>query len=121
WSRWYALAVRDKRWLMETFGRSLFQLACISARHIGANAPVLISEVMVRGGRHRGMQTTRKQNGQALVELASLLPLLPIILLGCLDLGRAFHVHMAAANAAHVGVMYAQQVTDPTDPTRSNP
>jgi hypothetical protein len=26
---------------------------------------------------------------------------------------------MAAANAAHVGLMYAQQVTDPTDPTDS--
>ena len=38
--------------------------------------------------------------------------------MGCLDLGRAFHVHMAAANAAHVGLMYAQQVTDPTT---SNP
>ena len=49
-----------------------------------------------------------------MVELASLLPLLSIILLGCLDLGRAFHVQMAAANAAHVGLMYAQQVTDPT-------
>jgi Flp pilus assembly protein TadG len=60
------------------------------------------------------MQKTRKQNGQALVEMASILPLLSIILLGCLDLGRAFHVHMAAANAAHVGLMYAQQVTDPT-------
>ena len=68
----------------------------------------------MRRGRHRSMQKTRKQNGQAMVELASLLPLLSLILLGCLDLGRAFHVHMAAANAAHVGLMYAQQVTDPT-------
>jgi Flp pilus assembly protein TadG len=48
------------------------------------------------------------------VELASVLPLLALILMGCLDLGRAFHVHMAAANAAHVGLTYAQQVTDPT-------
>jgi Flp pilus assembly protein TadG len=68
---------------------------------------------MVRRGRHRGIQKTRKQNGQALVEVASMLPLLALILMGCLDLGRAFHVHMAAANAAHVGLMYAQQVTDP--------
>jgi Flp pilus assembly protein TadG len=68
----------------------------------------------VRCGRHRGLQKTRKQNGQAQVELASILPLFALILMGCLDLGRAFHVHMAAANAAHVGLMYAQQVTDPT-------
>jgi hypothetical protein len=27
---------------------------------------------------------------------------------------------MAAANAAHVGLMYAQQVTDPADPTNSD-
>jgi Flp pilus assembly protein TadG len=55
-----------------------------------------------------------KQNGQAQVELASILPLFALILMGCLDLGRAYHVHMAAANAAHVGLMYAQQVTDST-------
>ena len=48
------------------------------------------------------------------MEVASTLPLFALILMGCLDLGRAFHVHMAAANAAHVGFMYAQQVTDPT-------
>jgi Flp pilus assembly protein TadG len=48
------------------------------------------------------------------VELASVLPLLALIFLGCLDLGRAYHVHMAAANAAHVGLTYAQQVTDST-------
>ena len=76
----------------------------------------------MRCGQHRGPQKTRKHdgqetrkhNGQALVELASMLPLLALILMGCLDLGRAFHVHMAASNAAHVGLMYAQQVTDPT-------
>ena len=48
------------------------------------------------------------------MEVASTLPLFALILMGCLDLGRAFHVHMAAANAAHVGLMYAQQVTDST-------
>jgi Flp pilus assembly protein TadG len=69
---------------------------------------------MVRRGRHRGIEKTRKQSGQALVEVASTVPLFAIILMGCLDLGRAFHVHMAAANAAHIGMMYAQQVTDPT-------
>ena len=70
----------------------------------------------MRCGRQRGLQKTRKHNGQALVEVASTLPLFALILMGCLDLGRAFHVHMAAANAAHVGLMYAQQVTDPTTP-----
>ena len=72
----------------------------------------------MRCGRQRGLQKTRKHNGQALVEVASTLPLFALILMGCLDLGRAYHVHMAAANAAHVGLMYAQQVTDPTT---SNP
>ena len=68
----------------------------------------------MRCGRQRGLQKTRTQNGQALVEVASTLPLFALILMGCLDLGRAYHIHMAAANAAHVGLMYAQQVTDPT-------
>jgi TadE-like protein len=49
--------------------------------------------------------------------LASILPLFALLLMGCLDLGRAYHVHMAAGNAAHVGLMYAQQVTDPTTST----
>src|SRR5438132_5324384 len=39
-----------------------------------------------------------------------------------LDLGRAFNTHVAVSNAARVGVIYAQQVYDPTrqvyDPTR---
>jgi Flp pilus assembly protein TadG len=54
-----------------------------------------------------------------MTEFCLVVPLLALILMGCLDLGRAFHVHMAAANAAHVGLMYAQQVADPTEPTDS--
>jgi Flp pilus assembly protein TadG len=62
-----------------------------------------------------------RPRGQAVTEFSLVVPLLALILMGCLDLGRAFHVHMAAANAAHVGLMYAQQGTDPTDSASITP
>src|SRR5436305_13655490 len=60
--------------------------------------------------------------GQALTEFVLVLPFLILIFMGVLDLGRAFHDHVAVSNAARVGVIYAQQVYDPArqayDPTR---
>src|SRR5919202_1264194 len=53
--------------------------------------------------------------GQALTEFALLLPILLLITMGVLDLGRAFHTHVALGNAARVGVAYAQQVYDPAN------
>jgi len=52
----------------------------------------------MRGGRERG---------QSAVELAMVLPLLMLILLGCLDLGRAFAVRMTLANGTREGARYA--------------
>ncbi len=47
--------------------------------------------------------------GQSLTELALVLPVLVLIfIIGILDLGRAFHTQVAAANAARVGVVYGQ-------------
>ncbi len=56
--------------------------------------------------------------GQSLTELALVLPVLVLIFIGILDLGRAFHTQVAAANAARVGVVYAQPLLDPQGPTR---
>ncbi len=56
--------------------------------------------------------------GQSLTELALVLPVLVLIFIGILDLGRAFHTQVAAANAASVGVIYAQPLLDPQGPTR---
>ncbi len=49
----------------------------------------------------------RRQSGQAVAELAILLPVLVLILLGCLDLGRAFSVWLTLANASREGARYA--------------
>lgn len=51
--------------------------------------------------------------GQAMTELALVLPMLAVLFLGALDLGRAYHTHVAASNAARVGLIYAQQVASP--------
>ena len=51
--------------------------------------------------------------GQALTELTLILPMLALILLGAIDLGRAFHTEVAASSSARVGLLYAQQVASP--------
>lgn len=48
-----------------------------------------------------------KEAGQSVVELAILLPLLMLILLGCIDLGHAFSVWLAVVNVSREGARYA--------------
>jgi Flp pilus assembly protein TadG len=62
----------------------------------------------------RGRQARRRNAGQALVEFSLVLPVLALIFMGVLDLGRAYHTQVALANAARVGIIYAQQGIDPT-------
>jgi len=45
--------------------------------------------------------------GQAVAELAILLPVLVLIVLGCLDLGRVFSVWLTLSNATREGARYA--------------
>ncbi|HET7038079.1 MAG TPA: TadE/TadG family type IV pilus assembly protein [Thermomicrobiaceae bacterium] len=54
-----------------------------------------------RHGKDRG------QLGQGMVELAVVLPLLLVILLGTIDLGRAFYTYVALTNAAREAARYA--------------
>src|SRR2546430_15731712 len=63
----------------------------------------------------RGRQVLRSKAGQALTEFSLLLPVLALIFVGVLDLGRAFHTHVAISNAARVGLIYGQQVVSPRD------
>src|SRR5881227_194281 len=65
----------------------------------------------------RGRQALRSKAGQALTEFSLLLPALALIFVGVLDLGRAFHTHVAVSNAARVGIIYAQEVATPRDLT----
>ncbi len=47
-----------------------------------------------------------RDRGQAVAELALLLPLLALILLGCLDLGRVFSVWLTLSNGTREGARY---------------
>ncbi len=62
---------------------------------------------------------TGRQDGQALVELALMLPVLALILLGILDLGRVFTTFIALANAAREGARYCALHPGDTPGTRA--
>ncbi|MHB1135062.1 MAG: TadE/TadG family type IV pilus assembly protein [Chloroflexota bacterium] len=49
----------------------------------------------------------RTQRGQSMVETALILPLLLMLVLGAVDLGRAFYYSAAVRNATRVGAQYA--------------
>lgn len=57
-----------------------------------------------------------KDRGQAVAELAILLPLLALILLGCLDLGRVFAVWLTLSNATREGARYVASNPSATIP-----
>jgi Flp pilus assembly protein TadG len=51
------------------------------------------------------------QRGASLVELAFLLPFLLLLLIGVVDLGRAFYLGIEVADAARAGAMYGYQTS----------
>jgi hypothetical protein len=51
----------------------------------------------------------RKRRGQALAEMAVMVPFLVIGMMGFLDLGRAFYYQIAITNAVREGARYAAQ------------
>lgn len=53
-------------------------------------------------------------DGQALVEFAVILPLLLVIVVGAVDLGRLFYLDVAVSNAAREGVR-AASISDKSD------
>jgi Flp pilus assembly protein TadG len=57
----------------------------------------------------------RSEHGGSLVELALMLPTFGLMLLGGLDLGRAYYLAMEVAGAAHAAAVYGSQ--NPTDTT----
>ena len=52
---------------------------------------------------------TRKQCGQAMVELAVVLPFLLLLGLGVIEMGRYAYIAMLIGNAAHAGAFYGSQ------------
>lgn len=55
------------------------------------------------------------QTGQAVVELALVLPVLIVLLFGAIEAGRLFFTYVALEEAVHEGATYGAQV--PTDST----
>jgi len=63
---------------------------------------------------HIGRERVREgERGQSLVEFALMLPILLLLLLGAIDLGRAFHSSISITNAAREGAFYG--ASKPTD------
>lgn len=62
----------------------------------------------------------RRAKGQSLAELALLLPLLLLILMGCLDLGRAFATWLTLANRAREGARYGCALSVPLAATEAD-
>jgi Flp pilus assembly protein TadG len=54
----------------------------------------------------RGKTSHQARRGQSLVELALLLPLLALLLLGAIDLGRAFFAYNRLTNAVEAGALF---------------
>ena len=50
-------------------------------------------------------------SGQSLLELAFLTPLLLLLLIGCIEVGRYAYYSIAVGNAAHAGAAYGSQNT----------
>ena len=58
----------------------------------------------------------RAAGGQSAVELALSIPLLLVLLLAAVELGRIFYVQISVSNAARAGVQYgAQSITTASD------
>jgi hypothetical protein len=51
-------------------------------------------------------KATRSQDGQSLVEFALIVPILLLLIMGTLDLGRLYYIKIALQSAAREGVYY---------------
>lgn len=52
---------------------------------------------------------TQKQSGQALIELAVVLPILLLLALGVIEIGRYAYIAILVGNAAHAGAIWGAQ------------
>jgi Flp pilus assembly protein TadG len=71
----------------------------------------MMNATVIRNERRsdRGSAHRRGERGAALVELAVVLPLLLVVLLGTIDFGRAFRTAMIVTNAARAGAQFGAQ------------
>jgi Flp pilus assembly protein TadG len=67
--------------------------------------------------RHGRSGIRHTQSGQSLLELAFLVPLLLLLALGVIEVGRYAYIAILVGNAAHAGVIYgAQSLPQSNDP-----
>lgn len=66
--------------------------------------------------RRRHQQRSR---GQALVETALILPILLILVMGVIDIGRVIFAHVQLQEATHEGAMYGAYMPTPTSGVQS--
>lgn len=67
-------------------------------------------------GHRKGMERRELRRGQSLVEFALILPVLVMLLLGLLDLGRIYFAYVAITDAAGEGVSYGARHARSMDP-----
>jgi len=72
----------------------------------GENKESMISDSKIK---HRN----KRSKGQSMIEMALLLPLLVVLIIGALEFGRLFFTHIVITNAAREGAFYL--ATHPED------
>lgn len=76
-------------------------------------------EIMFKHGTATNRQRMKSIRAQALVELAVLLPILLLLVLGAVDFGRLFMNKLVLTNAAREGANYIAYYFDPDNPGAS--
>jgi Flp pilus assembly protein TadG len=66
----------------------------------------------------RWKRMSKQERGSSLTELALILPVLALMVMGIVDLGRAFHDYVVITNASRVGARYASRF--PSDSGRNH-
>ncbi len=56
--------------------------------------------------KHRIIQLHRREQGQSITEMAIMLPVLVLLIVGAIDLGRAFFAYVGITNAAREGARF---------------
>lgn len=85
----------------------------VKSRHNGVVASQVSMKLKFRGlhttGGHRSLRVIREDRGTSLVEMAMLTPILILLALGIIEIGRYAELSIIVANAARAGVQYGAQ------------
>ena len=73
------------------------------------DAPILLAPASGKAESGKNMHLLCGSNGQSLVEFALVVPLLLLLLIGAIEIGRAAYYSIAVTNAARSAVQYGAQ------------